>query len=286
MAFLCIDIGGTNTLLGKGNGEFEVVKKMPTKKFLADIEGAIKNNFEEKKFETVGVAAAGPLDKDSGEFRPPNIDREKVDVVTPLSRFGKVEIVNDCSAAVIGEYVYGGHDTENLVYITISSGIGLGAVVEGDLLTGRDGNFGEIGHMQIRANGMACGCGGIGHWEAYCSGNNLPIMAEKFFGTEFESAREIFEKAEDSDSDALKTLGKMSRINASAVTNVVNLMNPDKIVFGGAVALNHPEKVVEDLETEVEKRTVNAMPELDTCGLGEKSVIHGLRAICTNNFSR
>lgn len=286
MSFLCIDIGGTNTLLGKGNGEFEVIEKLPTEEFLADIEGTLRDNFGETNFETVGVAAAGPLDKDSGNFYPPNIERESVDVVTPLSRFGDVEIVNDCSAAVIGEYVYGQHETENLVYLTISSGIGLGIVSGGELLTGRDGNFGEIGHMQVRENGMSCGCGGKGHWEAYCSGNNLPRMAEKLTGNKFEDARDIFEKAEKGEKSAVKTLNEMSRINASAVANVVNIMNPDKIIFGGAVALNHSEQVVDALEMEVEKKSVNFMPGLETCSLGAKSVIHGLRAICTNSFNR
>ncbi len=282
MGFLCIDIGGTNTLVGVGNGEFKVVEKYSSKQFLKDISSHIDQIIEETDtvIEKVAVAAAGPMNKSEGVFYPPNMAIEKVNITEPLQRYGDVSIINDCTSAVLGEYHYGEHNCDDLVYVTISSGIGAGVVLHGNLIEGSDGNFGEVGHMKIADNGVSCGCGAKGHWEAYCSGNNLPKMAEKLTGKRFEDAREVFDKYREGCEDATKTIEKMKDYNARGFANLVNLYNPEKIVVGGAVALNHPDLVVEGLEEEVDVKTVNRSPKIETTSLEEQSVLHGLRAVC------
>jgi len=286
MGFLCIDIGGTNTLLGLGNGEFETVRKIPSRKFLLNMEGNVEKLKEETDIEIkrIAVAAAGPINREEGVFYPPNIDIEEINLREPLEKHGEVSIINDCTSAVLGEYFYGGHDCENLVYVTVSSGIGAGVILDGNLVEGSDGNFGEIGHMKVREEGVQCGCGAEGHWEAFCSGNNLPVMAEKVAGSSFKDAKTVFEKYRNESSEAKKVIEKMKRVNADGFANIVNLYNPDKIVVGGAVALNHEDIVVGGLEEEVDVRTVNTCPEIEVCGLGEKSVLHGLRAVCNKEI--
>jgi len=287
MAFLCVDIGGTNTLIGVGNGDFEVVEKVPSSKFLHDIETCLENILDKskvQKIEEVAVAAAGPMDREKGVFYPPNIDIDEVDLGTPLSKFGDLTIINDCTSAVLGEKYYGGHDIDDLVYVTISSGIGAGIIVDGELIEGWNGNFGEIGHMKITDEPVKCGCGYEGHWEAFCSGNNLPEMAERLTGQPFKDAREVFEKAKQDEFEAEETIQKMKKYNARGFANIVALFNPEKIVLGGAVALNHPEEVVEPLEKQVEDRAVNKTPEIQLCALGDQSVLHGLRAVCNGKY--
>lgn len=288
MAFLCVDIGGTNTLLGVGNGDFSVVDNVKTVEFLNNITETIENTLDRTEhgtgdIEDVAVAAAGPLDREKGVFYPPNfVDDEgltEVQLREPLEKYGSVRIVNDCSSAVLGEYYYGDHDTENLVYITISSGIGAGVVLNGRLVEAWEGNFAEVGHMKVGEE-MTCGCGRKGHWEAYCSGNSLPKVAEELYDAEFEDAREIFDSYLKGDVNAHKTIAKMNDINVDAVSDVANIFNPEVMVFGGAVALNHPETVIEPLKKHVGKETVNGSPEIKKCDLGHKAVIHGLRAIC------
>ncbi|MFB6191403.1 MAG: ROK family protein [Candidatus Nanohaloarchaea archaeon] len=284
MVFLCVDIGGTNTLIGIGNGDFEVVKKVKSREFLDDIGYCLEQTFSSEKIkeiDRVAVAAAGPIDREKGVFRPPNIDdMDEVQIKRPLEEFGDVDIINDCTSAVIGEYYYGGHDSENLLYITISSGIGSGMVVDGEIVEGADGNFGEVGHMKIADEGVECGCGGTDHWEAYCSGNSLPGLAERVSGKKFEDARELFRENGSGERNAQEAIERMQELNAQAVADIVDLYNPGKIVFGGAVALNHPGVVVEPLERGVEERSVNTAPDIETCALGEEAVIHGLRAVC------
>lgn len=288
MAFLCIDIGGTNTLLGIGNGEFNIIEKVKTREFLNNIHRSVEQTLEQsphtkEDIQHVAVAAAGPLDREKGVFYPPNFVEEEglteVQLREPLQKYGKVKLVNDCSSAVLGEHYYGDHDTENLVYITISSGIGAGVVLNNRLVEAWEGNFAEVGHIKVGEE-MACGCGRKGHWEAYCSGNSLPRMAEKLYDAEFEDARDIFDSYLRGDVAAHKTIAKMNEINVDAVSDVANVFNPEVIVFGGAVALNHPETVIEPLKNHVGKETVNGAPEIKKCDLGHEAVIHGLRAIC------
>ena len=75
----------------------------------------------------------------------------------------------------MGEWIFGtGKGLKNLAYITLSSGVGGGVIVDNVLLIGKDGNAAEIGHMVIDFEGrLACNCGGRGHWEAYCSGAGI-----------------------------------------------------------------------------------------------------------------
>lgn len=286
MAFICIDIGGTNTLLGIGNGDFEIKKEMKTKKFLSNIRSNIENiiresSHEKSDFSQVLVAAGGPVDVEQGVFYPPNLEDQKmtkVDINDKLEPFGKVELINDCNSAVLGEYVYGEHKTENLVYVTISSGIGAGLILDGNLLEGFNGNIGEIGHMEL-GNKVKCGCGQEGHWEAYSSGNGMPKMAKTLYDLDFENSLEIFREYEKGNSDAGKVIEKMHEMNRKGFENIVNLYNPEKIVLGGAVALNHKETIIEPLKNRLKDKTMNEAPEISECSLGEEAVIHGLRAV-------
>ena len=288
MAFLCVDVGGTNTLVGLGNGEFKVVEKFSTKEFLTEISNALEEVIQEAGYqvsdiEDIAVAVAGPMEREKGLFYPPNIDMERVQIKEPLQHFGDVMIINDCTSAVLGEYHYGEHDVEDLVYVTISSGIGSGVILDGNLMEGFNGNLGEVGHIQLSDEDI--GDNGGNHWEAICSGNHLPGFAKNLTGIEYENARELFDEYENRDCDAQHVIEEMKEINAKGFGAIVNMFNPEKIVVGGAVALNHPEKVVDPLEDSVEDKTVNKVPSIETCSLGDKSVIHGLRAVCNGKYN-
>lgn len=292
MAFLCVDIGGTNTLLGIGNSEFQVIEKFDTEEFLRDVNEHVNEALEDtehsrQQLEKVAIAAAGPINREEKTFRPPNFSRsglEEVDLGNAFSDFEDIHIVNDGTAAVVGEYHYGEHNVENLVYVTISSGIGAGVILNGEVIEAWNGNFGEVGHMKINEEGPECGCGGTAHWEAYSSGENLPDMAEEIFDAEFEDALGIFEAYENYSSVAEKVISKMHEANTIGVTNIANVFNPEKIIFGGAIPLNHTDIILEPLRNEVEQESVNKAPDIDLCSLNEKSVVHGLRAVCNGKF--
>ncbi len=277
MTYLCIDIGATKTLIGMGDKDLEFCRKIETDTFLKE------PGLEELPVENIRkaiVATPGPLDREKGLIYPPNIPVEKVDMFDLLEPYlDDFFLVNDCCAGVLGEYTFGKHSASNMVYITISSGIGAGVILDDRLIEGWKGNFAEVGHLKVGGN-RRCGCGGRGHWEAYCSGNNLPGFAQDLTGEEFFDAEELFIRYEEGDMAAEKTILKMRVYNAAGVSNVVNAYNPELIVFGGGVAVNHPNIIIKKLKTMIEKDALCGPPEITTASLKDRSVLFGLLALC------
>ncbi len=290
MAFICIDIGGTNTLVGVGNDTFSIREKVDSARFLEDIRGELEailagTGHDLVEMETIAIAAAGPIDRDTGVFYPPNLDMDRVALREAFSDLdADVRIMNDCNSAALGEYVYGTDDVEDMVYLTISTGIGAGIIVDGSLIDGADGNFGEIGHIVVGSHGQPCGCGGQDHWEAYCSGANLPSMAETLFGHVFSDARELFDAYYDGDERAQDVIEAMNMYNARGIATLVNVFDPDLIALGGGVALNHVDVVTDGLADTVREESVNGVPRIELCSLEEEAVIHGLRAVCNGEY--
>ncbi|MDY6773972.1 MAG: ROK family protein [Candidatus Nanohaloarchaea archaeon] len=284
MAFLCLDIGGTNTLIGVGNDEFDVVEKRKSRGFVEDLEASVEQVLEGgghslKEIDSISVAAAGPIDRQENVFYPPNIDGGEVSLEPLTSLANEFRVVNDCNAAVLGEYRYGDYPTENLLYLTLSSGIGAGVVMDGELVEGADGNFGEVGHMQLVENGMECGCGGEGHWEAYCSGESIPRLVERITGESFQDARSVFESYRAGNTALEPAIERIRELNVRGVANLASLYNPEVIAVGGGVGLNHMDLVLGDVQEEAEERSVNGSPRIRKAQLGEESIIQGLRAI-------
>lgn len=280
MSFICIDIGATKTLIGIGSKSFDKLKKVPTDYFLQHIKSEVQSFLQKKNIKTAAIATAGPIDLEKGEIYPPNLPQDKIQIREPLEElFEALTMLNDCAAGAIGEYTYGTFSSDNMVYITISSGIGGGVITDGKLLKGWNGNFAEIGHMKINDK-MRCGCGEIGHWEACCSGKNLQYFCEEITEKSFDSAKSLFRAYRDGEKAALQAIKKMQELNSIALINIVNLYNPEIITIGGGMALSNPEIIIEPLQNSVKGHTINPLPDIKKASLGERSVIEGLRAIC------
>ena len=106
-------------------------------------------------------------------------------------------------------------------------------------------------------------------------------MAEKLFNIEIMEAKELFELQTPKAEDAFNIFKEKMGLGTA---NLINLYNPDKIVFGGAVALNHFEDVKSAVDNISEDDLVNKRPEVVLCGLNENSVLHGLRASCNRKI--
>jgi len=127
------------------------------------------------RLEAIGVAAPGPVDRDSGVLRnPPNLPGWRdVPLAEVLAEaFGvPVRVENDANAAALAEHRFGaGRGTDDLVYLTMSTGVGGGVVSGGRLVTGAHGHAAELGHIAIVPNGLRCHCGLRGCLEAYVGG--------------------------------------------------------------------------------------------------------------------
>jgi glucokinase len=256
--------------------------------------------------EAIGVGSIGPLDLREGSVvRTPNLPFDEIPIVRPLGEaFGvEVRLLNDCSAAVLGEHHFGaGRGLKNLVYITLSTGLGGGAIVDGHLLLGKDGNAVEIGHLTIDPESeLLCGCGCRGHWEAYCSGKNIPnyvrlLLRERNLGESLLSklaggdpksltTELIFEGARMGDEMALWIVERIGEVNAVGFADVVNAYDPELITIGGSIALRNPRLILEPIDRFIDRHLINRRPEIRVTPLGEEAVLYGALALSLWGFS-
>ena len=139
-----------------------------------------------------------------------------------------------------------------VIYITISTGIGGGIFTQGRVLTGRDGNAGEVGHIIVDTQYLQpCSCQGFGHWEGYSSGRCMPAFFRRW--AEFEqlsppfscnSTREILEAATRGEPEAVRFTKLLARINARALSTLIVAYDPDIIIMDGPVIRFHPELII------------------------------------------
>ncbi|RQD84675.1 MAG: ROK family protein [Methanocalculus sp. MSAO_Arc2] len=212
----------------------------------------------------IGIASAGPLDLATGSIvSSPNMVFDKIDIIDPLREqfLRPVFLINDCRAGALAEQMFGAgahsraggglkaethveSSISDLVYITISTGIGGGVISGGRLLTGATGNAGEVGHLFVDSRyNLICGCGGTGHFEAYASGSSIPGFYARFLkeegisGTIPETADAILSSR---DLVAARFRDELAVICGRALTGVIVAYDPDVIVLDGPVARNHP----------------------------------------------
>ena len=239
-----------------------------------------------------GIGSIGPLDLAAGVVEnPANLpDRiDRIPLTGPISKLlatDDVYLHNDTIAGVIGERFHSERNPDDMVYLTISSGIGAGVCVDGNVLSGWDGNAGEVGHMTLDPQGhLTCGCGHDGHWEAYCSGNNIPRYAEFLYGEDSVdtalpiddpdfSAVDVFEHA-GNDEFATYVVDQLAHWNAMGVANIVHAYAPLIIYVGGAVALNNPELTLDPIRERMDEMVMSNVPEIELTTLGDEVVVMG-----------
>lgn len=261
----------------------------------------------------VGVGSIGPLDVPAGAVvSPPNLDGdpERIDLVPAVAdRVGhdRVYLRNDAIAGLVGERCFGGRGAGDLVYLTISSGIGAGVAVDGHVLGGHLGNAAEVGHFTLApGTTFRCGCGGTGHWEAFCSGANIPRYARHLHrepdawpagadpatGTPTDlplddpgfSARDVF-AAEGGDAFATAVIEQVARWNALGVATLVHAYAPATVAVGGAVALGNQEAVLAPVRERLPELVIAGVPTVEATSLGDEVVVKGALAVAMTGGS-
>lgn len=258
-----------------------------------------RHKINAKSVRGVGIASAGPLMLDKGVLlKPPNIPYDLVPLTKPVSEQLGVPVclINDCVGAALGEKKFGAaQGLDNFVYITISTGIGCGAIVNGTLLLGKDGNSHEVGHFVIDYAGrLICGCGRPGHWEGYCSGRNIPnyvrMRLEQFpEGYVKESllyrrvdgnisklvAADLFAAASGSDGLSLTLVNEIGVLNAVGFATVINAYDPSLITVGGTVTMKNRNMVLLPIRKHVGEYAINRVPKIAITPLGYDVVLYG-----------
>ena len=201
-----------------------------------------------------GVGTTGAVNRRTGVVHaPPTLPDWEIPLRDRLERrTGKNVIVgNDASVAAIAEWQYGaGQGTRDLIYITVSTGIGGAILVDGRLLLGRDGAAGEIGHMTVEAGGPVCVCGNPGYLEALASGTAIARMAREQLEAGADTAlrlagspvaaADVVGAAQAGDRVAREIMGLAARALGIGVASLINLFNPEIVVIGGGVAQAGP----------------------------------------------
>ncbi|MCK4270829.1 MAG: ROK family protein [Methanogenium sp.] len=266
---IAVDLGGTHTRIALISDDGVIIRKKTTltpvkgdsglevtKHIIYNISDLLSSG-EVDSIGCIGICSAGPVDLKSGKVvNSPNMAFPEIDLTGPVrEKFCvPVALINDCRAGVLGEQKYGtGADSDNITYITISTGIGGGAIVNGTLILGRDGNAGEIGHMIVDGKySMPCHCGGYGHWEAYASGRNIPDFFRKWAKCNkiaydekcINTSEKIFELYYNGDQSAQEFMDELGKINAAGISNVIIAYSPEIIVLDGPVARNHEDIII------------------------------------------
>jgi glucokinase len=199
---------------------------------------------------SIGIASPGPLDPHSGVIlATPNIKEWQNFPLAPnLSKHFNVPVFldNDANMAGLAEWQYGaGKGHHNLVYLTISTGIGGGVIVNDTLLQGSRGMGAELGHMIVDADGPLCGCGKHGHIEAFSSGpaiaryvNEQILAGQKstLQSTLSLTTVQIADAALTGDPLAISAFERAGHYLGIAVANYLATFDPSILVFGGGVS--------------------------------------------------
>ncbi len=262
-----VDLGGTKILTALVDGAGRVVQRhrVPTPRggpaavveaIAGTVDAVLQGTAVHRPQTTgIGVGSPGPLDPRTGiVLEPPNLPGwHDVPLARMLSdRLGMItHIEHDANAAALAEWWIGaGRGVRDLVYVTISTGIGGGIILGDALLQGHSGTAGEIGHTTIDVDGPRCGCGRPGHLEAMASGPAIARMAAEASGTGQRTvvlamaggdpsritAKMVEEAARQGDVVARAVLARAGFYIGVGVANLLNLLNPRRVIIGGGVS--------------------------------------------------
>ncbi len=302
-----VDIGATFIRAGLFSHEGELLKKIKSPFPRSGFEEYLKNLIidlsggELSRIAGVGVGSIGPLDLSTGSVpRAPNAPIKSFRIVDPLRELGlRVVLANDAVAAAWGEHILGlARGYRNILYVTISTGIGGGVIVDGNLLIGKDGNAHEIGHLVVDySSNIRCGCGGYGHWEGIASGINIPRSFSQYVSREglcgsFKSplcqrllegsleTREIFEQYARGDPIAIKYVDEyLMLVNSAGIASTINAYDPEILIMGGSVALNNKEAFAKGLDRYLDKYITVRKPVIRFTEFGDDVGIYGAAAL-------
>lgn len=199
----------------------------------------------------IGIGAPGPIDADGRIYDPPNLPGFGDLSISGYihDRFGRPAFAgNDANLAALGEHQFGaGQGVNDMVYLTISTGIGGGIISGGRLLLGARGYAAEVGHQTLIADGPICGCGQPGHLEALASGPSIVRNAKERmdagedstitdFGDEITS-ESIAEAARAGDALARDLFKQAGFYIGLGLVNLIHILEPQRVLIGGGVSL-------------------------------------------------
>lgn len=259
-----VDIGGTTCKIGL----FEITGKMiekweiPTdtqdngKNILPDIASSLRGKMTEREINNgevagIGVGIPGPVCSDGSVPYCVNLgwkDMDVAGVLGPLMDGIAVKAGNDANVAALGEmWQGGGKGCENVVMVTLGTGVGGGIIINGKIVSGVNGAGGEIGHITVNEDEqISCNCGRFGCLEQYASATGITRLAKERLAqehsaslldeTEEITAKEVFDAYKENDGAAVEVVEKFAQILGNALSNIACVVDPEVFVIGGGVS--------------------------------------------------
>ncbi len=258
-----VDLGGTTVKLGlfdisgKVLDQWEIVTRKENNGgfILSDIAESIKGKIAEKGIEKndiagVGMGVPGPVKEDGTVIKCANLGWGIFNVAKELGKLTGllVKVGNDANVAALGEmWQGGGKGYQNVVMVTLGTGVGGGIIVNGKMIAGTNGAGGEIGHMKVDTNESdVCGCGKTGCLEQYSSATGIVRIAKKALDKDSSpsklrelddiSCKDIFDLAKDKDAVAMDAVNTLGEYLGMALANVACVADPEVFVIGGGVS--------------------------------------------------
>lgn len=260
-----IDVGGTTVKIGLFETEGVLIDKweIPTrtedfgKNILNDICDALDAKLVEKnigldEIEGLGIGLPGPVLEDGTVLQCVNLGWGTFNVADKLSAMFhdiKVKAGNDANVAALGEaWKGGGKDYNDIVMVTLGTGVGGGVVIGGKILAGYNGGAGEIGHMHVEdEEELQCNCGRRGCLEQYASATGVVRLAKRYMAANNSAtamrdlgdditAKDVFDLAKAGDEGAVNVVKKMGRYLGTAMSSIAVVVNPQAFIIGGGVS--------------------------------------------------
>ncbi len=304
---LGIDVGGTNVKLGivDDKGNILARSSMPTKSYTRNKNHLIKAIFAQiyklladsqiplSAFIGIGIGLPGAVDPFKGLviFLPNIVGWENVLLRNIFEKEFHIPtmIENDVNMITLGEWKFGaGRGKEDLVCMTLGTGVGGGLILGGQLYRGPGFVAGEIGHMPINETGPACNCGGQGCFERYVGNQQLLKKIARIFYQDNLTIPDVYALAQNGNPKAKKFFEDTATHIGNGLVGVVNLLNPPLIVIGGGVSSNHKflfptiRKVIAARAMKVQAKMVKIMH----AKLGDDAGILGARVLLSEGLGK
>ena len=301
---ISVDIGGTqlrSAAYKQDQREPFAQKRVKTKASEPDTFGRLVKLIEEiwfkaEKVAAIGVSSPGPVDPHTGVIMfAPNIKEWRdFPIAEKLMRhFGvPAYLDNDANLAGLAEWKFGaGRGHHNVLYLTISTGVGGGVIINDRLLQGYHGLAGELGHTIVQEGGPLCGCGQRGHLESYSSGTGI----ERFVADQLKAGRvsvlhpnkknsafDISEAARQGDDLSIEAYQIAGKYLGIGVANFLHVFDPSVVIFGGGVSQSGP-LLFDSFEASLKERVIHPRYleglVITRVELGDDSGLLGARAL-------
>ena len=257
-----VDVGGTTVKLGIFNTNGDLLEKweIPTvtedggKQILPDVAASILDKMKERdilreEVEGVGIGAPGPIDSEGTVYGAVNLGWGTFSVKNELQSLLniRVEAGNDANVAALGEmWKGGGQGYDNLVAVTLGTGVGGGIIVEGKILAGANGAGGEIGHIHVEDKEVEpCNCGNCGCLEQYTSATGVVRLTKRrlqfsdmpsILRDKSITAKDVWDAVKAGDPLAVQVAEEFGQYLGKTLASIAGVVNPEIFVIGGGVS--------------------------------------------------